>query len=60
MRRYKILLYKKDNPAPVISIIESRSTAIAYAQKELQKHDFVVGTDDRDNIVFQERRNEKR
>ena len=60
MRRYKILLYKKGNPAPVISIIESRSTAIAYAQKELEKNDFVVVTDDRDNIVFQERRNEKR
>ena len=60
MRRYKILLYKKGNPAPVISIIESRSTAIAYAQTELQKHDFVVVTDERDNMVFQEKRDEKR
>ena len=60
MRRYKILLYRNDRPNPVISLIESRSIAIAYAQKELEKNDFVVVTDDRDNIVFQERRNEKR
>ena len=60
MRRYKILLYRSDRPNPVISLIESRSIAIAYAQKELEKNDFVVVTDDRDNIVFQERRNEKR
>tara|TARA_R100000426_G_scaffold17725_2_gene15834 strand:- start:56 stop:238 length:183 start_codon:yes stop_codon:yes gene_type:complete len=60
MRRYKIMVYRNDKPNPVMSLIESRSIAIAYAQKELEKNDFVVVTDDRDNIVFQERKNEKR
>ena len=60
MRRYKIMVYRNDRPNPVMSLIESRSIAIAYAQKELEKSDFVVVTDDRDNIVFQERKNEKR
>ena len=43
-----------------MSLIESRSIAIAYAQKELEKNDFVVVTDDRDNLIFQEKRDEKR
>ena len=60
MRRYKIMVYRNDRPNPVMSLIESRSIAIAYAQKELEKNDFVVVTDDQDNIVFQERKNEKR
>ena len=60
MRRYKIMVYRNDRPNPIMSLIESRSIAIAYTQKELEKNDFVVVTDDRDNIVFQERRNEKR
>tara|TARA_R100000458_G_C8253569_1_gene230024 strand:+ start:504 stop:668 length:165 start_codon:yes stop_codon:yes gene_type:complete len=54
------MVYRNDRPNPVMSLIESRSIAIAYAQKELEKNDFVVVTDDRDNIVFQERKNEKR
>ncbi len=60
MRRYKIMVYRNDRPNPVMSLIESRSIAIAYAQKELEKNDFVVVTGDRDNIVFQERQNDKR
>ena len=60
MRRYKIMVYRNDRPNPVMSLIESRSIAIAYAQKELEKNDFVVVTDDQDNMIFQEKRDEKR
>ena len=60
MRRYKILLYRNDRPNPVISLIESRSIAIAYARKELENNHYVVVTDDRDNVIFQEKRDEKR
>ena len=61
MRRYKIMVYRNDRiPNPVMSLIESRSIAIAYARKELENNHYVVVTDDRDNVIFQEKRDEKR
>ena len=54
MKRYKVMVYNRKSPIPVVSLIESRTLAISYARKEAEKNNFVVVMDEKDKMIYQE------
>ena len=54
MRRYRILVYKSDQPHATISILENRKLAVQFAEQQVKKlkQGLVVVEEDDGNIIF--------